>query len=84
MYKINSEVSQETPDEESHIFEFECPFCGVEEQKWLWIDEQSSRCMQCKVVGSNSWQEVCPICSQENYVFTISNITKCFECWNKE
>lgn len=68
----------------SSIFTYDCSFCGVEEQKWVDLGNSTSQCMQCHVVGSNSWEEKCPICQQENFVYTISNITKCFECWNTE
>ena len=89
MNQINREIGTEEDPlleevDESSIFAFDCPFCGVADQRWLDLGNETSKCLQCRVIGTNSGYEKCPMCDQEDFVYTINKISKCFVCWNHD
>ena len=68
----------------SSIFKYECQFCGVEERDWLDLGNDTSQCQTCRVVGTNSGYEPCPCCKEQDYLFIMSDMKKCWTCWNTE
>ena len=66
------------------MFVYECPFCGKDDQIWRDLENGCSQCTGCRTVGTNSYEETCPRCRKQDYIFIVDKISKCFDCWNRE